>query len=339
MGSLIKLLTPLEDYYTEEYNNWLKSIPQHVKELLLIVKREYQPEWGDDWEKRFSVDNIDDRPGNELFLNGRKLHMNYLRVGFGQRGNRRLFSLREDFEPALKIIAEDDITASTVAPLSCLTGLGPGDFKDAAKFVHNCEYRLFQRPDDAIIRGFDHRTEEDFTKHGNFLSNYAPIPTSKVQQQVKSTLDFEQYTEPMQEFLKGAAEQEEDAFACSSANPRVVDGRPTANPRYLQTRPDLEMERNVYAAKLELALEGVSLTTSQCYTPSVRFYLVEKQPTRPGTGIPALCCFAPIHYVELPELFMDFIASLTGKSPSTTGAGSEGAMTKAPFTCFCPFMT
>ena len=28
-----------------EYNNWLKSIPQHVKELLLIVKREYQPEW------------------------------------------------------------------------------------------------------------------------------------------------------------------------------------------------------------------------------------------------------------------------------------------------------
>jgi hypothetical protein len=28
---------------------------------------------------------------------------------------------------------------------------------------------------------------------------------------------------------------------------------------------------------------------------------------------------------------MDFIASLTGKSPSTTGAGSEGAMTKGPF--------
>ncbi|HZN58512.1 MAG TPA: hypothetical protein VFD71_10600, partial [Planctomycetota bacterium] len=33
----------------------------------------------------------------------------------------------------------------------------------------------------------------------------------------------------------------------------------------------------------------------------------------------------------LPELFMDVICSLTGKSPSTTGAGSEGALTKAPF--------
>jgi hypothetical protein len=35
--------------------------------------------------------------------------------------------------------------------------------------------------------------------------------------------------------------------------------------------------------------------------------------------------------MELPELFMEFISSMTGKSPSTTGAGSEGAMTKGPF--------
>jgi ABC-2 type transport system permease protein len=41
--------------------------------------------------------------------------------------------------------------------------------------------------------------------------------------------------------------------------------------------------------------------------------------------------FNPLHYQELPELFMDFVSSLTGKSPSTTGAGSEGALTKGPF--------
>jgi len=33
---------------------------------------------------------------------------------------------------------------------------------------------------------------------------------------------------------------------------------------------------------------------------------------------------------------MDFVCSLTGKSPSTTGAGSEGALTKAPFNALCP---
>ena len=46
--------------------------------------------------------------------------------------------------------------------------------------------------------------------------------------------------------------------------------------------------------------------------------------------------FRPIHYLELPELFIDFIVSVTGKSPSTTGAGSEGALTKAPFNAVLP---
>jgi hypothetical protein len=46
--------------------------------------------------------------------------------------------------------------------------------------------------------------------------------------------------------------------------------------------------------------------------------------------------FSPIHYQELPELFMDFICSLTGKSPSTTGFGSEGALTKGPFNALWP---
>jgi hypothetical protein len=49
-----------------------------------------------------------------------------------------------------------------------------------------------------------------------------------------------------------------------------------------------------------------------------------------------LAVYNPIHYQELPELFMDFICSLTGKSPSTTGAGSEGALTKGPFNALRP---
>ena len=51
----------------------------------------------------------------------------------------------------------------------------------------------------------------------------------------------------------------------------------------------------------------------------------------PDDGIRPLAVYNPIHYQELPELFMDFICSLTGKSPSTTGAGSEGALPTGPF--------
>ena len=59
-------------------------------------------------------------------------------------------------------------------------------------------------------------------------------------------------------------------------------------------------------------------------------------PPDKNAGIRGLAVYGPIHYQELPELFMDFIASLTGKSPSTTGAGSEGALTKGPFNALRP---
>lgn len=59
-------------------------------------------------------------------------------------------------------------------------------------------------------------------------------------------------------------------------------------------------------------------------------------PPDAAKGIRSLAVYNPIHYQELPELFMDYICSLTGKSPSTTGAGSEGALTKGPFNALLP---
>jgi hypothetical protein len=58
----------------------------------------------------------------------------------------------------------------------------------------------------------------------------------------------------------------------------------------------------------------------------------------PEPGIRSLAVYNPIHYFELPELFMEFICSMTGKSPSTTGAGSEGALTKGPFNALPPII-
>jgi hypothetical protein len=56
----------------------------------------------------------------------------------------------------------------------------------------------------------------------------------------------------------------------------------------------------------------------------------------PEPGVRPLCVYGPLHYQEFPEAFMDFIVSVTGKSPSTTGAGSEGALTKVPFNALSP---
>lgn len=337
LGSVIKLLTPSETDYTEAYNHWLESIPQHVKELVFIIKRFYKEDWGDDWRTRFSVDLINGEPGNILRYRGQPMLTQYLRVGYTGDGSWRTFGLRKDFFPAAKISLEDDITASIVAPTSQLNSLPPGWKQPSSKFVHNCEYRFFQRPDDAIIRGYDKQAEADLSSPGAFLSNYEPLGHEFAQNETDDAIRFGQYTEPMQalvrDFVAGAAPD----YYCTNAYPRLVNGVPTQNPRYLQVRPDLKKPRDLYLADMSSRLYRRQDAHSALLRPVTSILPGRRNnPADPEAGVKPLCVNNPIHYMELPELFMEYIASITGKSPSTTGAGSEGALTKAPFNALPP---
>ena len=55
LGSVIKLLTPISEY-TDEYNQWLSTIPPHVYAMVFIIKRFYTPELGENWREYFVVD-------------------------------------------------------------------------------------------------------------------------------------------------------------------------------------------------------------------------------------------------------------------------------------------
>lgn len=337
LGSVIKLLTPASRDFTDEYNEWLRSIPQYIKELVFVVKRFYKAEWGDDWRQHFSVDIINGTPGNELKIDNHKLVSNFLRVGFETDGSWRVFGLRKDFHPAAKIAVEDDISASTVVPTQALKYLKPDYQHPSVKFVQNCEYRLFQRPDDAIHRGYDKQTEADFTRPDNFLSNYEPLHAIQAGEMIEDSIAFDQYTPAMQEFIREIAESGEPDFFVSSAHPRIVDGKPTKNPRYLQVRPDLVDPRAIYLAQMATRMHQRIPLGEPVHTP-VDAVLPGRRNNPPDAeaGIRALAVFNPIHYLELPELFMEFVSSMTGKSPSTTGAGSEGALTKGPFNALPP---
>jgi hypothetical protein len=126
-------------------------------------------------------------------------------------------------------------------------------------------------------------------------------------------------------------------YFVSNNCPRIVDGVPTKNPRYLQNRPDLGAQREEYLADLGNRLYRRLPENAAVFNP-VGAVLPGRRNNPPdvAAGIRPLAVYNPIHYQELPELFMDFIASLTGKSPSTTGAGSEGALTKGPFNALLP---
>ncbi|MEY4384866.1 MAG: hypothetical protein RLY20_149, partial [Verrucomicrobiota bacterium] len=338
LGSVIKLLSPSDADYTPEYNAWLNSISQHVKELVFVVKRFYEPTWNGKWRERFSVDIRDGRPGNELKLDGRRLVSNFVRVGFSPTdGSWRVFGLRKDFYPSFKIQTEDDITASVVVPSNKLKNLNPIDPHPSVKFCANTEARLFQRPDDAIHRGYDKQAEADLAAPGNFISNFEPLTWLNAQELVEDSIGFGQFTEPMQNLIKSAISGGRPGYFVSSAHPRIVDGKPTKNPRYLQVRPDFTMPREVYLAQLCTRLARRIPSRENLYTP-VNAVVPGRRNNPPEPGVRPLAVFNPLHYLELPEAFMEFISSMTGKSPSTTGAGSEGALTKGPFNALPPII-
>lgn len=327
LGSVVRLLTPSPEY-TEEFNRWLRGIPGHVRNLALLVKRGYRVEWGEDYRSHFSVDLLDGKPGNELVFDHQHLMNSYLKAGADPDGNWMVFRLRSDYVPARKLQIEDDITASTVLPSPLEGG------RTSFKFVENCESRLFQRPDDAILPGKDKQGEEDLAGAARFISNFEPLPVSEARRIVNHTIELEKFTPPMQNRIRAAAAREEGYFVASNA-PRIVDGKPTANVRYLQDRPDLVNPLDFHVAETGMRLRRGLGPNDPVWQP-VQAVLIGRRNNPPevtakGDRILPLAVYNPLHFQELPEAFMDFVASLTGKSPSTTGAGSEGALTKGPF--------
>ena len=135
---------------------------------------------------------------------------------------------------------EDDITASVLVPRAYVKNLSEMDRVPTLKFVKNCEQRLFQRPDDAIHRGYDKQTESDFARPDNFFSNYEPLPAKTARGIDRGRHRFPPIHRSRCRRSSATWPQtgKPDYFV-SSAHPRLVDGKPSKNPRYLQKRPDL----------------------------------------------------------------------------------------------------
>ncbi|MBK8505539.1 MAG: hypothetical protein IPL46_27080 [Saprospiraceae bacterium] len=336
LGSVIKLFTPSDDY-SPEYNRWLSSIPQRIKDLIYVIKRNYDQQWGTDWREYFTVDRINGMPGNELKYNNRKLQSFYLRVGRDPDHSWRIFQLRKDFAAAQKVQFEDDITASVVLAASRLEYLNPDYTNPSVKLVKNCEARLFQRPDDCIHKGYDRQAELDLSSPNSFISNFEPLNRTQVTAIQEDTIGFEDYTLPVKKLIGQFLEGDQPKYLVVPSEPRMVNGAHSKNPRYLQTRPDLVHPDQRYLAEIRTRFNRKIPAHLPLYFP-VNAVLTGRRnnPADPANKVPPLAVYSPIHYQELPELFIDFIASITGKSPSTTGFGSEGALTKGPFNALLP---
>lgn len=340
LGSVVKLLTPSEEN-SDEFNAWLENIPVHIRSLVLFVKRLFRQAHGANlnWKDLMSVDIINGEKGTSLLYNNNPVVGSYVRIGFNQKGNWMLNKLRSDFSASEKIQTEDDISASITLPKNQFKDLNPEYENKSVKILTNCEAHLFQRPDEAIVRGYDKGAELDIISNGRFLTNYKMLTKKDAIDIYEDTINYDKYTPPVQDFIKEIIDSDEDdiQFVLPS-HPRIIeDGLPTKNPRYLEPNKFYNETEASYISdmgvrlKRKIKLEDPVIHTVNAVLPGRRNNPVDKK-----AGIRPLAVYNPIHYQETPELFMDFICSLTGKSPSTTGAGSEGALTKAPFNMLTP---
>jgi len=134
-----------------------------------------------------------------------------------------------------------------------------------------------------------------------------------------------------------AAGLDKTSYFVSSANPRLVEGKPSKNPRYLQKRPDLVNPRESYLAEVSARLQRRLRPGEPVYHP-VAASLPGRRNNPPSPASRSLAVYNPVHYFELPELFMEFICSMTGKSTFDHWSGSEGALTKGPFNALPPII-
>lgn len=339
LGSVVKLLTPSEEN-SDEFNEFLNNIPVHVRTLVLFVKRLFRQVHGANlnWKDMMSVEIINGVKGTSLIYNNTPVVGSYVRIGFNQEGNWMLNKLRSDFSACEKIQTEDDITASITLPSEQFKNLNKEYTNPSVKVLTNCEAHLFQRPDEAIVRGYDKGAELDIISNGRFLTNYEMLTKKDAIAIYEDTINYDKYTQPVKDFIKEIIESDDDnvQFVLPS-HPRIVNGEPTKNPRYLEPNKFYSETEASYISDVGVRLkrkikpEDPVIHTVNAVLPGRR-----NNPADKKAGIRPLAVYNPIHYQETPELFMDFICSLTGKSPSTTGAGSEGALTKAPFNMLTP---
>jgi hypothetical protein len=339
LGSVVKLLTP-SDENSDEFNAWLENIPVHIRSLVLFVKRLFRQAHGANlnWKDLMSVDIINGVKGTSLNYNHTPVVGSYVRIGFNEHGDWMLNKLRSDFSACEKIQTEDDITASITIPRNRLKDLNQEYTNQSVKVLTNCEAHLFQRPDEAIVRGYDKGAELDIISNGRFLTNYEKLTKKDAIEIYEDTINYDKYTQPVQDFIKEIIDSDDDniQFVLPS-HPRLVDGEPTKNPRYLEPNTVYDETEATYISDIGVRLkrkikpEDPVIHVVNAVLPGRR-----NNPADREAGIRPLAVYNPIHYQETPELFMDFICSLTGKSPSTTGAGSEGALTKAPFNMLTP---
>lgn len=152
-----------------------------------------------------------------------------------------------------------------------------------------------------MVRGYDKRAEADMSQKGMFFSNYEPLDRRQVGEMAADVLRFDRFTPPMRKNLSDFLEETKPEYVVSSANPRLIDGKPSKNVRYLQNRDDIVNRRKYYISDIGSRLARGIAPGKEVPHP-VNAVISGRRNNPASEGIRALAVHGPLHYLELPEL-------------------------------------
>ena len=328
---MIQLLTPSSEH-TDEHNAWLRALPQTIRQLVFTVKRYYLPEWGGEWRKHFSVDRVNGFWGHELKFDNQKLVSNYLRVGFD----------------AGRLLAHLQIAARFLSRGQSAGGRRHHGFGGAAaREPERFGSRNMPNPSVKLVKNCETASLPAARRRDS--SRRRPASRGRYRQPGHVSLELRAVQRRAGGADRGPRGGVRQVHRADEASARGISStrRPTSLRRLVgasarggrqavqesalsaEAAGSGESARDAIWPKSRRGWSAKFPRSGRCIFP-VNAVLAGRRnnPPDPEIGLPPLAVYNPIHYQELPELFMEFISSLTGKSPSTTGFGSEGALTK-----------
>ena len=230
---MIKLLTPFAEDYTDEYNAWLASFPNHIHALVFVIKRFYRPEWGEHWREHFSVDIINGAPGHELkceWPQARRQLPAGRAASTQARGGPS--SCARTSSPADKVQMEDDITASVVVPAAAARPACPATAtgRQPQARAPTASSASSSGPTTRSTAASTGRPRRTWRAPDNFSPTSSRSPPSRPARIVEDVAEFDEFTAPMQAARSGTRPRPDDGYVVCSAHPRLVDGKPTQEP-------------------------------------------------------------------------------------------------------------
>ena len=240
LGSVIKLLTPSAEY-TDEYNDWLRALPQTIRQLVCHGQALLPPGMG-----RQLARALHRRPHQRVPRPRAEIRQPEARRQLPARrlrpeGSWRIYKLRPDFNPADKVQVEDDITASVVLPRESLNNLDPGipqPERQARGQLRGPALPAARRRHPPRLRQAAPKPTSPRPATSSRTSSRSPSTGARRWSTTSSSSTS--YTEPDEAPARRL--RRTPARQSSSSPPRIRawwTASPSKNPRYLQQPPDL----------------------------------------------------------------------------------------------------